>query len=171
MTKCHKGGDFFCDKDGTLCYSTQTYMRHLVETWKELFGDQPKEVHAPLDKDDKPGLDDTPLLGPDGIKCFQALIGAAQWLITLSQFDIAHAIKFLGCFCAAPCEGHLERLKHVIGHVQKRSHCAIGFCTGIPNQKKQFGVDPVQHNLTGWKPFAFLHKKRLIPILLLLRES
>ena len=91
----HLGGDFFRDKDGTLCYGAQTYVKRLVETYKELFGEQPKEVHSPLHKDDKPELDDSPLLGPDGIKCFQTLIGAAQWLITLSRFDIAHAIMSL----------------------------------------------------------------------------
>ena len=63
-------------------------MKRLVETHKELFGEQPKEVHSPLDKDDKPELDESPLLGPDGIKRYQTLIGAAQWLITLSRFDI-----------------------------------------------------------------------------------
>ena len=89
----HLGGDFFRDKDGTLCYGAQTYVKRLVETYKELFGEQPKEVHLPLDKDDKPELDESPLLGPDGIKRYQTLIGAAQWLITLSRFDIAHADK------------------------------------------------------------------------------
>ena len=82
--KYHLGGDFFHDKDGTLCHGAQTYVRHLIVTHKELFGEQPKEVHSPLDKDNKPELDDTPLLGPDGIKHFQTLIGAAQWLMTLS---------------------------------------------------------------------------------------
>ena len=103
----------------------QTYVRCLVDVCKELFGEQPKEVHSPLDKDDKPELDDTPLLGPDGIEHFQTLIGAAQWLITLSHFDIAHVIMSFGRFRAAPSEGHLECLKCVIGYVQKHSNCAI----------------------------------------------
>ena len=42
-------------------------MRCLVDAHKELFSEQPKEAHSPLDKDDEPELDDTPLLGPDGI--------------------------------------------------------------------------------------------------------
>ena len=65
--KCYLGGDFFCDKDGMLCCGIQTHTRCLINTYKELFGEQPKELHAPLDKDDKPELDDTPLLGPDDI--------------------------------------------------------------------------------------------------------
>ena len=117
-----------------------------METNKELFGEQPKEVHSPLDKDNKPELDDTPLLGPDGVKHLQMLIGAAQWLIMSSQFDVVHAIICLGCFRAVPREGHLERLKHVIGYVQKCSQCAIRFRTGVPNYEEQFGDDLVKHN-------------------------
>ena len=59
-----------CDKDGMLCFGTQTYVRFLVDTWKELFGEQPNEAHAPLDKDDKPESDYTLSLGPDGVKYF-----------------------------------------------------------------------------------------------------
>ena len=117
--KCHLGGDFFCDKDGTLCYGTQTYVKHLVDACEELFGEQPKEVHSPLDKDDKPELDNTPLLGPDGVKHFQMLIGAAQLLITLSRFVFAHAIMSLDHFRAVPREGQLEHLNCVIGYEQK----------------------------------------------------
>ena len=113
-----------------------------------MFGEQPKEVHSPLDKDDKPELDDTLMLGPDGVKRFQMLIGATQWLIMLSQFDNAHAIMSLGCFCAVPYEGHMEHLKHVIGYVQKCLHCAIQFRAGIPNCKEQFGDEPVRYNWT-----------------------
>ena len=64
----------------------------------------------------------------------------------LSRFDIAHAIMSLGCFRAVPREGHMERLKRVIGYVQKRLHCAIRFWTGIPTYKEQFGDDPVRHD-------------------------
>ena len=60
--------------------------------------------------------------------------------------DIAHAIMSLGRFRAAPREGHLERLKCVIGYVRKRLHCAIQFRTGIPNYEEQFGDDPVKYD-------------------------
>ena len=98
--KHHLGGDFFHDKDRKLCCSAQTYVRSLVDRHRELFGEQPKEVHDSLDKDNEPELDNTPLLGPDGIKHFQTFLGDAQWLTTLSWFDIAHTIISLGHFCA-----------------------------------------------------------------------
>ena len=43
----HLGGDFFREKDGTLCYGAQTYVKRLVETYKELFGEQPKASVLP----------------------------------------------------------------------------------------------------------------------------
>ena len=52
----------------------------------------------------------------------------------------------LGCFRAVPREGHMERLKRVIGYVRKRLHCAIRFRTGIPNYEEQFGDDPIKYD-------------------------
>ena len=94
----HLGGDFFRDKDGTLCYGAQTYVKRMIDNYKLMFREQPTEFHAPMDKDDKPELDDSPLLGPDGVQQFQSVIGAMQWLITLCRFDIGHAVMSLGRF-------------------------------------------------------------------------
>ena len=106
--KRHLGGDFLLDEDEAFCCGAQTCMSCIIDAHKRLLGKQPNEVHAPLGKDDKPESDDTPLLGPDGVKLSRALIGATQWLIMLSQFDVAHATMFLGHFCVAPHKGHLE---------------------------------------------------------------
>ena len=67
-----------------------------------MFGELPKEYHAPLDKDLKPKLDKSELLGSVGVQQFQSLIGAFQWMVSLCRFDIAHACMSLGRFRAAP---------------------------------------------------------------------
>ena len=144
--KYHLGGDFFRDKDGTLCYGAQTYVKRLVDTFKQLFGIPPTELHAPMDKADKPELDDSSLLGPDGIAKFQSLIGACQWLITLSRFDIGQTVMSLGRFRSAPRVGHLDRLKRLIGYLKKRCGCAIRFRTEIPNHEEKFGNEPVRYD-------------------------
>ena len=144
--KYHLGGDFFRDKDGTLCYGAQTYIKRLVDTYKQLFGEPPTPLHAPMDKDDKPELDESPLLGPDGIAKYQSLIGAAQWLITLSRFDIAQTVMSLGRFRAAPRVGHLERLKRLVGYLHKQSGGAIRFRTDIPDHEADFGDEPVTYD-------------------------
>ena len=142
--KYHLGGDFFRDKDGTYCYGAQTYAKRLIDNYKFMFGELPTEVHAPMDKDDKPELDDSPKLGPDGIQKFQSLIGAVQWMITLCRLDLALPIMSLGRFRAEPREGHLERLKRIVGYIRKRPGGAIRFRTEIPDHESTYGHDPVK---------------------------
>jgi hypothetical protein len=142
----HLDGDFFCDSDGTFCYGAQTYVKRMVDNYKQMFGELPHEFHAPMDKDYHPELDASGLLGPDGIKKYQSLLGACQWMITLCRFDIAQAVMTLGRVCAAPREGHLEAMKQLIGYVRKRPHAAIRFRTGIPNYEATFGNNPIRYD-------------------------
>ena len=97
--KYHLGGDFFRDKDGTLCYGANTYIRRLCENYKQLFGEDPassqKKPMTPMPKGDHPELDSTDPCGPDDTVKFQSLIGALQWTISLCRFDIAHAVMTL----------------------------------------------------------------------------
>ena len=130
--KYHLGGDFFRDKDGNFCYSAQTHIKRMVENYKLMYGEPPKEAHSPMEKGDQPELDDTPLCGPDDIKKFQSIIGAVQWTISLCRFDVHHAVMSLGRFRTAPRAGHMERLKRLVGYMKKRAHGAIRFRTEIP---------------------------------------
>ena len=94
----HLGADFFRDEDGTLCLGSQTYAKRLCSNFSSLYGEEPKAIFSPLDHDDHPDLDDSPLCGPDDIAKFQSLIGACQWMISLCRFDIAQPIMSLSCF-------------------------------------------------------------------------
>ena len=144
--KYHLGGDFFRDSDGTYCYGAQTYVKRMVENYKILYGELPREYHAPMEKGDQPELDETSELGPDGIEQYQSLLGAVQWTVTLSRINVAHAVMSLGRFRASPRQGHLERLKRLIGYMKKRSNCAIRFRTGIPDWETHFGSDPIKYD-------------------------
>ena len=104
----HLGADFIRDDDGMLCMGAQTYAKRLCATFESLYGEQPKTVFSPLDHEDHPELDDTPLCGPDDITKFQSLIGACQWMISLGRFDIAQSIMSLSRFRHCPCIGHVE---------------------------------------------------------------
>ena len=144
--KCHLGGDFFRDKDGTLCCSGQTCARRLLDNCKVMFGELPTPRFSPVEKGDQPEFDDSKESGPHGVQQFQSLIGAAQWLISLCRFDVAHSVMSLGRFRCAPREGHLERLQRVVGCLRKRPHGAIRFRTEIPQWEDTFGRDPVKHD-------------------------
>ena len=141
----HLGTDFFHDDDGTLCLSAQTYSKHLVESFERLYGEPPKTMFSPLDPDDHPKLDDSPLCGPSDTSKFQSLIGACQWMISLCRFDIAHAIMSLSHFCHCPRHGHVDHLKRVCGYVKKFPQGALRFCTGIPDHESIFSMHPVKY--------------------------
>jgi hypothetical protein len=144
--KYHLGGDFFRDKDGTYCYGAQTYIKRMCQNYETMFGEPVKEFHTPLDKGDQPELDESEELGPDGTAKFQSLIGALQWTISLSRFDVAHAVMSLSRFRAAPRQGHLDRVKRVIGYMKKRSGGAIRFRTGVPNWEKYYDEDAIRYD-------------------------
>eukprot|EP00977_Amphora_coffeiformis_P021334 scaffold9182_cov101-Amphora_coffeaeformis.AAC.2 len=73
-----------------------------------------------MERGDQPELDVTMELGTDDIMKFQSMIGAVQWTVSLSRFDVAHAVMSLGRFRANPRQGHLERLRRLIGYMKKR---------------------------------------------------
>ena len=66
--------------------------------------------------------------------------------MSLCRFDVLHAVMSLGRFRAAPRQGHLERLKRVVGHLKKRPNGTLRFRSGIPNHEKTFGDKPVRYD-------------------------
>jgi hypothetical protein len=80
----HLGCDYFRDEDGTLCVGPRTYIERLADQHKALFGEAPKlAVTFPIEKNDHPELDNSPLLDETGVSHYQSLISALQWTITL----------------------------------------------------------------------------------------
>jgi hypothetical protein len=131
----HLGGDFFCDKDGTFAWGTDSYVKKMIQNYKIMFGEKPKEYSSPMLEKDHPELDLTEELGPEDIKQYQSLIGALQWLVTLGRFDIHLGVATMGSFCVAPRKGHLDRLKRIFGYIKRKPDGAIRFCTGIPHHE------------------------------------
>eukprot|EP00977_Amphora_coffeiformis_P008390 scaffold1902_cov115-Amphora_coffeaeformis.AAC.3 len=117
----------------------------MSENYEQLFGEPPKEYHSPMERGDQPELDVTMELGTDDIMKFQSMIGAVQWTVSLSCFDVAHAVMSLGRFRANPHQGHLERLRRLIGYMKKRCGGAIRFRTGIPDWENAF-PEPIKYD-------------------------
>jgi hypothetical protein len=56
----HLGYDYFCDKDGTLCYGPRKYyITKIMDQYENMFGCKPKEYTSPLEKGDQMKRDDT----------------------------------------------------------------------------------------------------------------
>lgn len=103
-----------------------------------MYKDLPRKYSSPVDKDDSPELDETELMTIDGIKQYQSLMGALQWAVTLGRFDIAIGVMTMARFRAAPRDGHMNRLKRILGYLRANSDGGIRFRTGIPEHEEFF---------------------------------
>ncbi len=95
----HLGCNFIQDDDGTMCTSPRKYIKKLLGTYEHIFGSKPKQnVTSLLDNGDHPELDMSDELDADGIKNYQSLIGAHQWLVLLGRIDITTTIMTMSGF-------------------------------------------------------------------------
>ena len=110
-----------------------------MDGFTRMFGGQlQKKASCPIEKDDSPELDTSPLLDQQDTKRHMSLIGALQWCVTLGRFDIAAAVMVMSRFRVEPREGHLERVKRIYGYLRKHPDAAIRFRTGIPTNEEHF---------------------------------
>ena len=108
----HLGMDFFHDEHGVLCIKPEKYIQKMVDNYKQIFGEPPKQtVYSPLEKGDHPELDTSELLDAKGITTYQSLIGALQWVISIGCFDVHTAVMTMSSFRVAPRCGHLDHVK------------------------------------------------------------
>jgi hypothetical protein len=130
----HLGCDFFRDETGTLCSGPRKYIERMCMQYESMYGAKPRtNVTSPIEKNDHPELDTSPLLDADGIQHYQSLIGILQWMISLGRFDIATAVMTMSSFRAAPRIGHLDRLKRICGYLSKMRHAFIRYRTEEPD--------------------------------------
>ncbi len=64
-------------------------------------------------------MDQTPLLNEKQASLYRALIGSANWVITLGHFDVNYATNSLARFSMAPREGHMDAMKRIFGYLKK----------------------------------------------------
>jgi len=110
----HLGCDFFRDETRTLCFGPRKHIERLARQYLDMFGENPKQASSPLEKNDHPELDTSPLLDADDTAKYQSLVGALLWAISLGRFDVSVAVATLASFSAAPRVGHMERLKWMV---------------------------------------------------------
>jgi hypothetical protein len=76
----HLGCDYERDPNGTLYSTPKKYIEQTIESSKEMFGEVPKPFISPLEKNDHPEIDTSEELDALGIKQYQSLLRALQWL-------------------------------------------------------------------------------------------
>jgi hypothetical protein len=147
IPKYHLGGDFYRDSDGTLAWGAHSYVSKMLTNYETMFGSKPKEFATPMIEKDHPEIDTSDLLDALGIKQYQSLIGALQWLVTLGRFDIHLGVATMSSYRCAPRQGHLERLQRMYGYLRRNPSGATRFRVKIPNHEAL--ATPVQYDWTS----------------------
>ena len=153
----HLGCDFFRDEDGNLCYAPRKYIEQMLENYRRIYGRLPRPAHSPLVKGDHPEIDTSPLLDLEGIKIYQSLIGALQWVIQIGRFDIATAVMTLSRFRAAPRQGHMDRIHRIHGYLMKFKCGVIRIRTEEPD------YSDVPEKIYEWAHTCYKGAKEIVP--------
>ncbi len=106
------------DQGPTMAISAETYICNVVKKFEGIFGPL-REFKSPMELNYHPELDTTPLLDERNSSLYRALIGSANWLITLGRLDVHYSTNALSRYAMAPREGHLEAMKRVFGYLKK----------------------------------------------------
>jgi hypothetical protein len=107
------------DENVKTVLSARTYIKNVVEKFELMFGGELRLQKSPMVESYHPETDDTPLLDASGTAKYQALVGSANWAVTLGRFDIQYATQMMSQFNMSPREGHLEAMKRVFGYLKK----------------------------------------------------
>ena len=106
-------------EDIHMAFSAQTYIFNNLPKLAKMCGLQDfKLQNTPFSDSYHAEMDETPLVPPSGITLYQALLGSANWIITLGRFDIHYAINTLSRYSMAPREGHMKAMHRVFGYLK-----------------------------------------------------
>jgi hypothetical protein len=128
--------------DITTALSARTYIKNVVEKFEQMFSqssDKPftfRQFSTPMADAYHPETDDSPLLDPKSSSQFRALVGSANWIITLGRFDIAYAIQAMSRFNMAPRVGHLTAMKRIFGYLKKFDKGRLIIDKSFPDHSK-----------------------------------
>jgi hypothetical protein len=153
----HLGCDFGRDEEGNLYMRPMKFIERTIASYRDMFGEKPKECSTPLEHGDHPEIDDSEFCDDVQTAQYQSLIGSLQWAISLCRFDIASAVMTLSSFRAKPRVGHLNRAKKIVGYISKQNMFAIRFRTHEPDYS---GIpDPIYE----WDYSVYGNVEELIP--------
>jgi hypothetical protein len=77
-------------------------------------------------------------LDHNGMKLYQSLIGALQWVVSLCCFDISVAVVTLSHVRIAPHVGHSDRVKKIIDYLRHHPDGGIRFRIDMPTLPHEY---------------------------------
>jgi hypothetical protein len=113
----HLGQSFSWNDHGEMEISAKCYVDKMIDTYVQLYGENPRKASSPLEQNNHPEMDNSPFLRQDETQQIQSLIGAMQWAVSIGRLNIMTAVMSLSSFHAMPRRGHLERAKQIYGYL------------------------------------------------------
>ena len=118
-------------------FSSSQYVHSAVDNVEQYLASQdrwkmPKKAETPLPTAYRPELDVYPVLEPRHSAYYMSLIGILRWMVELGRVDICLEVSEMSSFMAMPCEGHLEQLFHIFGHLKKYHNTELVFDPSDP---------------------------------------
>jgi hypothetical protein len=129
----------------------------MVGDFTQMFKTKPRMYASPLEKGDHPETDQSKLLDMEGIKQYQSLVGSAQWAVQLGRIDVTTAVMTMSSFRAAPREGHMNRMKRIVGYLLKTRAAVVRVRVGRPD----FSDLPEKSH--KWETSIYAGAKELVP--------
>jgi len=130
----HLGCDFFRDVEGVLCFAPKRYIDKMVDSYERMFGEKPRQTYSsPLESNDHPEVDDSPVLESEEIRKYQSLIGALQWAVSIGRMDVTTAVMTMSGYRVAPRKGHMDRVKRIYGYLLRFREATIRILTDEPD--------------------------------------
>ncbi len=76
-------------------------------------------LKTPMNDQYHPEIDESPVLEPKEATKFRAILGSAQWMVTLGRFDIAYTVQALSRFGVQPRTNHLHAARRMLGYLKR----------------------------------------------------
>ena len=102
-----------------MTWGSNTYVKSMMDNFKNNFGFEPSNQHAAMQPDCKPEIDTTEICTDTEKAQYWKWIGEIQWAVVLGQIDIMYATIVFSRYRPAPHRGHLSKIHHLYGYLKK----------------------------------------------------
>ena len=120
------------------CYSmsSDTYLKRAIKVVEDELAlvnkSLKRKAPSPMASGYRPELDSSPYLDPSRASYFMSLMGILRWAIELGRIDIMVEAGLLSRFQAAPREGHLEQMFHIMAYLKNNNKSRLVFDHSYP---------------------------------------
>ena len=124
----------------------------MIDKFKNNFGFEPSKQHYAMPNNYKPELNITVICNNTNNNQYLQCISDMQWPVSLGPINIIYVTILLYRYRTAPRKGHLAKIQHLYGYMNKYTSTFIKFNTEIPTYENFNKVEGNRGNLYDVEP-------------------